>query len=144
MKKLFLLPLAVLACIGCSKTDLTADQNAAGLQQNDAAEQVVEVTFNNLVPSFMTNETTIEYTDLSGQHQIVKPTQMTSRFYAAPNSFVNLNVVVVGQSDELQGSLSTNTGFYRDLSGANPLTGNYTFGTADAQDGRLEITLQVE
>lgn len=144
MKKLFLLPLAALACLACSKTDLTADQDAPGLQQNEAVQQSFPVTFNNRVPSHMTNETTVTYTAPDGSRQTLRPTGLTNPIDVAPNSSVEVNIVVVNNSGEdIQGSLYTNTGFYRELNSPNPLTGNFSFSTTEAAE-RLEITLQVD
>lgn len=146
MKKLLFLPLAVLACVACTKTDdLTAYEDAAALQQNDAVQASVQVVFNNLVPSHLTNETTVTYTDAAGVRQTLRPTQLTSYIDAAPNSSVDVNILVAGESyDEIQALLFTNTGFHRELSSPNPLTGYFSFNTAEAPDNQLEITLQID
>lgn len=144
MKKLFLLPLAALACLACSKTDLTANQGAPELQQNEAVQQSFPATFNNLVPSYMTNETTVMYTAPDGSRQTLHPTRLTNPIDVAPNSSVEVNIMVVNNSGEdIQGSLYTNTGFYRELNSPNPLTGYFSFSTTEAAD-QLEITLQVD
>ena len=140
MKKLFLLPLAALACLACSKTDLTAE-DVPGLQQNETVQQSVSVTFNNLVPSYMTNQTTVTYTAPDGSYQTLRPTRLTNPINVAPNSSIDVNIVVVNNSGEdIQGSLYTNTGFYRELNSPNPLTGNFSFSASE----QLEITLQVD
>ena len=92
----------------------------------------------------MTNETTVTYTAPDGSRQTLRPTRLTNPIDVAPNSSVEVNIVVVNNSGEdIQGSLYTNTGFYRELNSPNPLTGNFSFSTTEAAE-RLEITLQVD
>lgn len=71
MRKILLLPLAALLCIGCTKESMQSDRPDAAKQN---ASQAIDLIFYNEVDNFdYTNDSYIEYEDVSGQRQAYYP-----------------------------------------------------------------------
>lgn len=78
MKKLLFLPLAAMLCFGCSKTEMAGDDpQALALNAQNAKKAVnetINVLFSNKLEEHVlfTDNTTVEYTDVNGQRQVIR------------------------------------------------------------------------
>lgn len=146
MKKLLLLPLAAMLCFGCSKDAMLGE--APGIAKQEAvAQEYVEVAFNNYVSGGLINESYVEYVDEYGNRQTLYPSRLTTYIHVAKTGYVTVNIFVNapgGAFQTINTSVSASNGFYRDFTGANPITGYATIDMVDVSGDRATVTLMAE
>lgn len=146
MKKLLFLPLAAMLCFGCSKEALQSDTPEIA-KQEASTQEYVEVAFNNYVSGGLTNNSYVEYVDEYGNRQTLYPSLLTTYIHVAKTGYVTVNIFVDapgGAYQTIKTSVSASNGFYRDFTGANPITGYATIDMVDVSDDRATVTLMAE